>query len=108
MRAVVVLFPLVPVTAITGGFRYHEASSISLTMGISFSLAAARGGMAGSTPGLRTITSPLRKVWEVCFPSSISIPRARIHPSVAKQSPPGRKPWTRLTPSASAPSISAR
>jgi len=57
MRAVTVVLPLVPVTAITGTRRNRKASSVSLTTGMPRRSASRIRGWKGGTPGEGTTRS---------------------------------------------------
>ncbi len=80
-NAVVVVFPLVPVTATTGVSKNLKASSTSPMILTPFFRASASGSMKSGTPGLRTIRSADRKAAVSCLPRSVTTPRARSSPS---------------------------
>ncbi len=74
IRVVVVLFPLVPVTAMKGASVARKASSTSLQIRTPWDRAFWRRGRSESTPGLTTIRSACRKVSGRCCPSSTFTP----------------------------------
>ena len=57
MRVVTVVFPFVPVMAMTGTRRNRKASSISLTTGMPRFSASRSSGLKGGTPGEGTMRS---------------------------------------------------
>ena len=77
-RVVVVVFPLVPVTAMIGVRMKREASSISPMTGIPLFTADSAGAIVWGTPGLRTIRSAFSKDAGSCRPSSSRISSSRI------------------------------
>ena len=74
-RAVVVVLPLVPVTASSGLRKKRAASSISPTTATPRRRASARGSRVWGTPGLRTIRSAVAKAAGLWPPSSSRTPK---------------------------------
>src|SRR4051812_37969749 len=77
IRVVVVDFPFVPVTAMTGPRSQRNASSSSPMISTPSRRAASNTGCSSATPGLVTIRSATASVSLRCPPSSSSTPAAR-------------------------------
>src|SRR5688572_30573985 len=81
ITVVVVDFPLVPVTAMTGPFTQRHASSSSPIISTPRARAPSNTFCSSTTPGLATIRSAASSVAARCPPTSSSTPRSRRRPA---------------------------